>query len=102
MILTREPALDAQRALHIAAFVALIDLELRASGGLAPVGAANWLVRRLMTSGLASVDQSGDHSGDMTVLTLCGIRASCNGTSYGLLRNWQSAARNRLAEEVRK
>ncbi len=94
------PQLDDQRALTATAFVALIDAALSGAathGHLVPSTQAAQLVQRLTQSGLAEVTPYGDTSR----LTLCGIHASSTGTAYGLLRNWQSAARQRIAQGVR-
>lgn len=95
--LSHPPALDDQRALTAAAFEALIDQTLRA-GGPIPAAASQWLIGRLVTAGLATLTARDD---DKT-FTLCGITATTNGSPYAALRNWQSAARARLAAGLRR
>ncbi len=89
--------MDEQRALTAAAFDALIEQTLR-EGGPVPAAEAQWLLNRLVTSGLAT----GHGQGDAGVITLCGITAASNGQPLALLRNWQSAVRQRLAAGLRR
>lgn len=93
------PQLDDQRALTAAAFVALIDTTLTGAmeGPVVPVPQAMMLLHKLANAGLAEMQAQGE----TTRLTLCGITATSTGTAYGLLRNWQSAARQRIAQGVR-
>jgi hypothetical protein len=93
------PQLDDQRALTAAAFVALIDITLAGCMDSAIVALPRCmrLLHKLANAGLAEVLAQGD----ATRLTLCGITASSNGTAYALLRTWQSAAKEHLAQAVR-
>lgn len=88
--------LDDQRALTAAAFDALIEQTLR-QGGPVPGAEAQWLLNRLVTAGLADTGR-----GESGTLTLCGITAASNGAPLALLRNWQSAVRQRLAAGLRR
>lgn len=93
------PQLDDQRALTTTAFVALIDTTLAGCMDSAMVALPRCmlLLHKLANAGLAEVLAQGDS----TRLTLCGITASSPGTAYTLLRAWQSAAKERLAQGVR-
>lgn len=92
-----KPQLDEQRALLVAGMVALIDSTFSSSAALVPQAESGWMIERLVRCGLASVS----HGGGVDRITLMGISANCSGTSYGLLCNWQSEARNRLANGIR-
>lgn len=92
------PMLDSQRALTIAAFDALIDRNLTNSTDPLPGYAARSLLQQLDTSGLAAITSTGDS----LTMAMFGVRATANGgTALALLRNWQSAARDSVAQGVR-
>jgi hypothetical protein len=91
MLLTEE------RALHVAAFVALIDATLQPDGDtLLPRRASEALLARLSATGIGTVTSTPD----TLRLTLFGITATSDGSAWGLLRNWQTIARDRLAPGV--
>lgn len=83
--------LDDQRALHISAYIALIDYALAQISPATPGTACHQLIERLVRADLASVS----HRGGQDRLTLLGIPANST-TAYGLLRNWQTEAKSHL------
>lgn len=92
------PVLDSQRALTIAAFDALIDRSLTNSNEFLPGYSARNLLQQLDTSGLAAITSTGDN----LTMAMLGVRAAANGgTALALLRNWQSAARDSMAQGIR-
>lgn len=94
----RPTGIDSQRALTIAAFDALIDVSMAKSTELMPFYSARILLQQLDSSGLADVTSSGDS----LTMVMFGVRATANGgTALALLRNWQSAARDSMAQGVR-
>lgn len=84
--------MDGQRILTIAAFDALIEVSLH-GGSLVPSTTARHLVERLANCGLADVSSTADS----LTMQLYGITAN-GGTALALLRNWQSAARDRVGQ----
>ena len=85
---------DLAQDIHLLAMIALIDREL-AEPDLANLrAAASAVLTALTDAGLANLITHGD---DSRQLTLHHIPAICFGGPYGLLRNWQSNARNHLA-----
>ncbi len=99
------PPLDNQRALTIAAFVALIDarLSIAAIAEPTPFRAAAGLLTELDRSGLAVVNTLPmGTSDDMLRLAMFGVSATATGTANAVLRNWQSNARHRLSQGGRR
>jgi hypothetical protein len=89
------PALDLARKLHLQAFAALIDARL---GGPGMTGAvAMRLMAELSDIGTATLDTPNPTTPRLTRITMFGVSATGD-TAYAILRNWQSAARMRLAE----
>lgn len=93
----KTPQLDENRALLAAAFIALIDRELTRGVNIIPRGEAVLLMQRLCRCGFANVS----HAGGIPSLTLCGISAQSNSEAYGLLRNWQLAAKHRIDQGIK-
>lgn len=89
--------LDPQRALMACAFCALIDAALDEPH---PFRAAERLVRAITNSNLGLVTAAPDQ----LTLDLFNIRAASSATAncQGLLRNWQTAARDRISNGVRE
>lgn len=94
----RPPILTEERALHVAAFSALVDAQLFGDEGLIPGYAAQNLLARLSTCGIAQVNAS--HDGLRMVMF--GIGASSTGSAYGLFRDWQEKAKLRLQAGVQR
>lgn len=90
----RDPELDAQRALMAQAFFALIDATLDAPH---PLRGAEGLLKRITASGLGIVTSGPDQM----KLVLFNITATSGPSCTALLRNWQTAAVNRIAAGVR-
>lgn len=95
--------IDGQRALTVAAFDALISLTLAGPTVVARHNttsfAARHLLERLQASGMADVTSTADS----LTMQLFGIRATAHGgTAISILRAWQSAARDTLAQGVRR
>ncbi|MDZ4393792.1 hypothetical protein [Cypionkella sp.] len=84
--------------LYAAAFDALIDKTLKGDTPIPPRAAAAELLDRLNQYGLAEVTPHGSGF----AIVLCGISANSTGTEAAALRNWQSAARVRMALEVQQ
>lgn len=84
--------------LYAAAFDALIDKTLHSDAPIPPRAAAVELLDRLHRYGLADVTPHGSGF----AIVLCGISANSTGTEAAALRNWQSAARVRMALEVQQ
>ena len=96
---TPPPKLDPLRALYIEAIDALIDRRLGSAQDFIGGHAANRLLGQLVTNNLAQlVSLPATNS---TRASIFGIHATCgpNTSGYALLRNWQSAARTRLADQ---
>jgi hypothetical protein len=90
---SQTPRLDLARALHIAAMGALIDETLAHEHADHRKTQGASLLKMLTNAGLAAV-----HAKTLTVsLTLYGITATSKAGPHGLLRAWQSAARDRIA-----
>jgi hypothetical protein len=87
------PQLDAHRALIAEAFIALIDATLNSG---AP-GSAVALLKRFVTSGHGEVTSGPDQM----KLTLFKISATSGPSPSALLRNWQTAAADRISQGVR-
>ena len=83
---------DLAQDIHLLAAIALIDQQL-VGGSPIPGRAAQTLITALADAGLAQLVIHADQSGK---ITLHHITATCTGGPLGLLRNWQSAARNHL------
>ena len=98
------PPLVEERALHVAAFVALIDHTLsdaaRFEAQPYPRSGAS-LIWQLERCGLADLSISAP---GIVLIVMFGIGAAAHATegTVGLLRNWQSAARTCLAQGVQK
>lgn len=95
---SRHPMLTEERALHVAAFVALIDATLNGGEALVPRFASQDLLARLTATGIATATSTPDN----LRLVMFGIPAISDGSAYGILRNWQAAARLRLAAGVQR
>lgn len=95
------PALDPIRALHVEAFDALIDRRLADTSDLIGCRAAQNLLLKLESEGLADVEASG--STGAIRMTMYGITAAATtANAYGTLRGWQTAARNRLSLNIER
>lgn len=89
-----DPQLDAQRALMAQAFIALIEATLQQP----QPGDAHALLKRFVTSGLGEVNAGPDQM----KLTLLKISATSGPSPAALLRNWQIAAADRIAQGLRR
>lgn len=87
------PVLTEDRALDVMAYAALIDATLFDPEALIPGYAAQHLLARLSATGKATVTSGFDG----LRMTMLGIHASSTGSPYGLLRDWQNRAKDRLA-----
>lgn len=100
----RHPVLTEERALHVAAFSALIDANLFDPEELLPARAAQNLLARLSHTGIAQVCSTTDG----LRMSMFGITATSSGTAtssvsvYGLFRAWQEAARTRIEAGVQR
>lgn len=93
------PPMDDQRVLTIAAFDALVEVTLSRTAEPLPGATARRLLEHLSTSGLAEVASTADS----LTMRLLGVSATANGGStLTLLRNWQSAARDAVAQGARR
>jgi hypothetical protein len=89
--------LDRTRALHIAAFDALIKTVLDEESESDLRYAARELAEALHSTGIAKIT----FIGDSLSITICGIRASTHDeSSLTLLRKWQFEARDAIAGGV--
>ena len=99
--MTARAQIDAQffelRALHVAAFIALIEENLSHTARIMPRAECAALIESFVRTGHASVS----HSGGADCLTMLSIQAGSSGTAYGLLRNWQIEAQTYLARGQR-
>lgn len=84
-------------ALQTHAMVALINARLAHAAAPIPGQAAVDLICELVEAGLAQVSYNAETHGQ---ITLCAITATCTGGTYGLLRNWQSAANLHLRQKT--
>jgi hypothetical protein len=89
--------LDRTRALHIAAFDALIKSLLDEESKSNLTYAARQLAEALHSTGIGNIT----FNGDSLSITICGIRATTyDESSLTLLRKWQFAARDAIAGGV--
>ena len=93
MLATNQPILTEDRALDVMAYAALIDQALFDEEALIPGYAAQHLLARLSATGKATVTSGYDG----LRMTMLGIHASSTGSAYGLLRDWQHRAKDRVA-----
>jgi hypothetical protein len=91
------PPVTEERALHIAAFVALIDVTLAQP----ELVAGTRLLMQLQRTGMAQVWHSSI-TPNLLRLQMFGVTATSAGTADNLLRNWQAAARLRLSAGVQR
>jgi hypothetical protein len=90
------PPVIEERALHIAAFVALIDVTLAQP----ELVAGTRLLMQLQRTGMAEVLHR--ITPNLLRLQMFGVTATSAGTADDLLRNWQAAARLRLSAGVQR
>lgn len=94
----RHPVLTEERALHVAAFSALIDANLFDPEERLPGQAAQRLLARLTATGIAEATSTAAG----LRLVMFGIAASSDGSVYGLFRAWQEAARTRIEAGIQR
>lgn len=94
----RPPIVTEERALHVAAFVALIDASLFDSDGVRTRHAAQRLLARLTATGIAEATSSATG----LRMAMFGIAATSDGSVCGLLRAWQEAAKLRIEAGVQR
>lgn len=94
------PPLDLRRALEVEAWDALIERRLGDPRDMLGGHAARRLVQDLTAQGVAQLAPSPNPAMDAVQITIAGVRSPfTNGGASALLRNWQTAARSRLAEK---
>ena len=89
---------------NLTRLIALIEAKIAAAGDTMVMTnaqrrvAGETILRDLSSSEGASFAERGhDYS-----LRLAGVRSTCTSGHFGLLRNWMSSARRRIAEEQAK
>lgn len=92
------PGMTEDRALDVMAYAALIDATLFDPEALIPGYAAQNMLARLSATGKANVTSGFDG----LRMTMLGIAAHSSGSAYGLLRDWQNRAKDRLAAGVQR
>jgi len=85
--------LTGRRRIEVAAYAALIDTQLTGTGQFLPRYAAQQLFAQLIDTGIATLHPRGQGS----QFTMLGISTISDATAVGILRNWQGAAKARLA-----
>lgn len=87
-----DASLHPRRALELEVYARYIDTALASAPEILPFGAAQNLLRRFETADAARIHKEGS----ITRLQMLGVSAQSDDTPYALLRNWQSAAWNRI------
>lgn len=94
----RHPVLTEERALHVAAFSALIDANLFDPEERLPGQAAQRLLARLTATGIAEATSTAAG----LRMSMFGITATSSGSVYGLFRDWQDKAKLRIQAGVQR
>ena len=86
--------IDPRHALDLEAYICRIDAALADPGEFLPGRAATRLLERIVAAG-ARVKPIGENAA--VELAFLMVSATSTGTPHALLRNWQAAAKDRLA-----